>query len=120
MWGEYWEINEGEKAWFRPWFLTSAANCLSAINSMLLMEADGECRIGAGVPKDWRDWSFRLPAESGYEVDFAMKNGKVSRLLLREVESPREGERPREPRTVNIVLPDGSRRIMFVGDFRVF
>ena len=107
VWGEYWEINEGEKAWFRPWFLTSAANCLSAINSMLLMEADGECRIGAGVPKEWKDWSFRLPAEGGYEVDFAMKDGKVTRLVLR---GRRVGDAAPYQRTVNLVLPDGSRR----------
>ena len=71
---------------------------------MLLMEADGECRIGAGVPKEWKDWSFRLPAESGYEVDFAMKDGKVSRLALR---GWRVGDTAQ--RTVNLVLPDGSR-----------
>jgi hypothetical protein len=102
VWGEYWEINEGEKAWFRPWFLTSAANCLSAINSMLLMEADGECRIGVGVPKEWKDWSFRLPAEGGYEVEFAMKGGNAAKLVLR----PRHPDRLR---TMKLVLPDGRR-----------
>ena len=111
VWGEYWEINEPGVAKSRPWFMTAAGNCLYTMNQMLVMEADGECRIGVGVPKEWKDWSFRLPAESGYEVDFAMKDGKVSRLVLRERsrDSQREGERPREPRTVNFVLPDGSR-----------
>jgi hypothetical protein len=104
-WGEYWEINEPGVAECRPWFMTAAGNCLYAINSMLLMEADGECRIGAGVPNEWRDWSFRLPAESGYEVDFAMKGGKIVRLVVRE-------RRACRGRTVNLVLPDGSRRTM--------
>lgn len=114
LFGEYWEINEPGAFRIHPWFMTAAGNCLYAMNQMLLMEADGECRIGAGVPKEWKDWSFRLPAESGYEVDFAMKNGKVTKLMLREGERPREpqceAERPSEPRTVNLVLPDGSRR----------
>jgi hypothetical protein len=78
---------------------------------MLLMEADGECRIGAGVPKEWKDWSFRLPAESGYEVDFAMKDGKVTRLVLR---GRRVGDAAPYQRTVNLVLPDGScRKVTF-------
>ena len=88
-------------------FVPAAANNLYAIDSMLLMEADGECRIGAGVPKEWKDWSFRLPAESGYEVDFAMKDGKVSRLVLR---GRRVGDNAPHHRTVNLVLPDGSKR----------
>ena len=101
--GEYWEINEPENVQIKPWFMTAAGNCLYAINQMLLMEADGECRIGAGVPKGWKDWSFRLPAESGYEVEFAMKDGKTERLILR----PRN---PKNGRRVKLVLPDGSRR----------
>ena len=40
VWGEYWEINEPGVAECRPWFMTAAGNCLYAINSMLLMEAD--------------------------------------------------------------------------------
>lgn len=102
VWGEYWEINEPCKAWFRPWFITAAANCLTAIDAMLLMEADGECRIGSGVPKDWKDWSFRLPAESGCEVEFAMKGGNAAKLVLR----PRHPDRLR---TMKLVLPDGRR-----------
>lgn len=63
--------------------------------------ADGECRIGAGVPKEWRDWSFRLPAENGYEVECEMKGGKVVKLVLR----PRRIDPARK---VRLVLPDGS------------
>ena len=112
VWGEYWEINEPGVAECRPWFMTAAGNCLYAINSMLLMEADGECRIGAGVPKEWKDWSFRLPAESGYEVDFAMKGGVVTKLVLRQ--QAYNNKREADPRSIQVVLPDGSCRTVAI------
>ena len=102
-WGEYWEINEPGVAEFRPWFMTAAGNCLYALNQMLVMEADGECRLAVGVPSSWRDYSFRLPAESGYEVDCAVKGGKLARLVLRT-------RHPAPDRKVMLVLPDGVRR----------
>ena len=83
--------------------MTAAGNCLYAMNQMLLAEMDGECRIGAGLPADWKDWSFRLPAESGYEVEFAMKGGRAEKLVLR----PRRID---PARRIKLVLPDGSRR----------
>ena len=101
-WGEYWEINEPGVAEYRPWFMTAAGNCLYALNQMLLMEADGECRIGAGVPESWKDYSFRLPAESGYEVEFEAKGGRAARLVLRT-------RNPSPSRKVTLVLPDGTR-----------
>ena len=101
--GEIWEINEPGVAEFRPWFMTGAGTCLYAINQMLLSERDGECLIGAGVPKEWKDWSFNLPAEGGYNVEFAMKAGKVAKLVLRP-------HRAGPSRKVKVVLPDGSRR----------
>ncbi len=101
--GEYWEINEPGNVQIKPWFMTAAGNCLYALNQMLLAEMDGECRIGAGVPTDWKDWSFRLPAENGYEVEFAMKGGRAEKLVLR----PRRID---PARRIKLVLPDGSRR----------
>ena len=101
--GEYWEINEPGNVQIKPWFMTAAGNCLYALNQMLLAEMDGECRIGAGLPADWKDWSFRLPAESGYEVEFAMKGGRAEKLVLR----PRRID---SARRIKLVLPDGSRR----------
>ncbi|MBR0067199.1 MAG: hypothetical protein IJQ00_06355 [Kiritimatiellae bacterium] len=109
--GEIWEINEPGVAEFRPWFMTGAGTCLYAINQMLLSERDGECIIGAGVPKEWKDWSFRLPAEGGFEVECVVKGGKVDRLVLR----PHPGTKAQGPRrTVRIVLPDGTRKAMEV------
>ncbi len=102
VWGEYWEINEPGVAECRPWFMTAAGNCLYAIDTMLLMEADGECRIGAGVPKEWENWSFRLPCESACEVECKVAGGRVVKLILR----PRRVD---PTRRVRIVLPDGSR-----------
>ncbi|MBO7684027.1 MAG: hypothetical protein J6T51_04815 [Kiritimatiellae bacterium] len=101
--GEYWEINEPGGVQIHPWFMTAAGNCLYAMNQMLLTEQDGECLVGAGVPKEWKDWSFRLPAEGGYEVECEVKGGKVAKLVLR----PR---RIGPARKVRLVLPDGSRR----------
>ena len=101
--GEYWEINEPGNVQIKPWFMTAAGTSLYAMNQMLLTEQDGECLIGAGVPKEWKDWSFRLPAEGGYEVECEVKGGKVAKLVLR----PRRIDPARK---VRLVLPDGSRR----------
>jgi len=110
--GEIWEINEPGVAEYRPWFMTGAGTCLYAINQMLLSEQDGECLIGAGVPKEWKDWSFRLPSESGYEVEFAMKGGVVTKLVLRQ--QANNNKMKSVPRAVKVVLPDGSRRMVTV------
>ena len=101
-WGEFWEINEPGVAEFRPWFMTAAGNCLYALNQMLLMEADGECRLGAGVPAAWKNYAFRLPAEGGYEVDCVVKDGKLARLVLRTRNFAPD-------RKVTLVLPNGER-----------
>lgn len=110
--GEIWEINEPGVAEFRPWFMTAAGNCLYVMNQMLLAKMGGERRIGAGVPKEWKDWSFRLPSESGYEVDFAMKGGKVVKLVLRT-------RRIAPARRVRVLLPDGLRREASLGEREV-
>ena len=82
--------------------MTAAGNCLYAINQILLMEADGECRLAVGVPSTWKDYSFRLPAEGGYEVECAVKGGSLASLVLR-TRKPSAGKR------VRLVLPDGAR-----------
>ena len=100
VWGEYWEINEPGVAEFRPWFMTAAGTCLYAIDQMLLQDADGECRLGAGVPPECTDYAFRLPSESGCEVEFEMRRGRPARLVLR-VRHPAPGRR------IRLILPDG-------------
>ena len=82
------------------------------LSAVVACAAVGLCACG-GWPVDCegKDVRLRLAAESGYEVDFAMKDGKVSRLELRE---RRVGDAAPYQRTVNIVLPDGSCRKMTI------
>lgn len=101
VWGEYWEINEPGVAEFRPWFMTAAGTCLYAIDQMLLQDADGECRIGAGVPSEWTDYAFRLPSENGCVVEFAVRGGKPARLILRVCH-------PSAGKWIRLVLPNGT------------
>ena len=77
-WGEYWEINEPGVSEYRPWFMTAAGNVLYAICQLLVADMEGGVHLAAGVPADWRDYSFRLPAPGGVEVRFAVKDGKVA------------------------------------------
>ena len=83
--------------------MTAGGHCLYALNQMLCLEGDGECRLAVGVPSLWKDYAFRLPAEGGYEVDCAVKGGSLARLVLR-TRNPSAGKR------VRLVLPDGTRR----------
>ena len=71
--------------------------------------------IGAVLEKTLRslcERSFRRPAESGYEVDFAMKGGVVTKLVLRQ--QAYNNKREADPRSIKVVLPDGSCRMMAV------
>lgn len=77
-WGEYWEINEPGVSEYRPWFMTAAGNVLYAICQLLVADMEGGVHLAAGVPADWRDYSFRLPAPGGFEVRLAVKDGKVA------------------------------------------
>lgn len=80
VWGEYWEINEPGAAQYRPWFMTAAGNVLYAICQLLVADMEGGVHLAAGVPDDWRDYSFRLPAPSGWTVEMQVKDGKVARF----------------------------------------
>ena len=98
-WGEYWEINEPGVAEYRPWFMTAAGNCLYAINQLFVTERDGALHLASGVPPDWKDYSFRLPAPGGLSVEMRVADGKLAHL--RVTPSSPSAEMPR------IVLPDG-------------
>ena len=99
--GTYADLAKRHEAVWRKYYAATSVQLPDA--KLMLAEMDGECRIGAGVPPNWKDWSFRLPAESGYEVEFEMKGGKVAKLVVR----PRRTD---PARTIKLVLPDGSRR----------
>ena len=79
-WGEYWEINEPGVSEFRPWFMTAAGNVLYAVCQLLVADMEGGIQLAAGVPSDWTDYSFRLPAPGGYAVSLEVKGGKVVRF----------------------------------------
>ena len=97
-WGEYWEINEPGVSEYRPWFMTAAGNCLYAVNQLFVADMEGAVYLAAGVPDDWADYAFRLPAPGGVEIDMAVKGGALGRLRLR-VRHPKAG------RTLRLVLP---------------
>lgn len=88
VWGEYWEINEPGVSQYRPWFMTAAGNVLYAICQLLVADMEGGVHLAAGVPDDWRDYSFRLPAPGGWTVEMQVKDGKVARF---DVHPRREG-----------------------------
>lgn len=96
-WGEFWEINEPSVR-RRPWFMTAAATTLTAIDRLFLAEVDGEIRIASGVPLEWKDFAFDLPAPCGVRVKCAVRGGEVVEL---SVTGALEGRR--------IVLPAGLR-----------
>ena len=98
-WGEYWEINEPKVSEFRPWFMTAAGNCLYAINQLFVTERDGALHLASGVPSDWKDYAFRLPAPGGFTIEIKVADGKLAHLRV----TPRDPSAPK-PR---IVLPEG-------------
>ncbi|MGN0847673.1 MAG: glycosyl hydrolase family 95 catalytic domain-containing protein [Kiritimatiellia bacterium] len=90
-WGEFWEINEPGVSEYRPWFMTAAGNVLYAICQLFVAEMEGGVQLGAGVPPDWTDYSFRLPAPGGFEVSLDVKGGAVAKFAVR----PRQPNAPR-------------------------
>lgn len=94
--GETFEINEPGLR-HTPWFTTGAGTCLFAVNQMLLCDAEGELWLGMGVPKDWTDYAFRLPAYGGLCVEARVAGGRLAALAV----TPRH---PRAERTVRLRL----------------
>ena len=97
-WGEYWEINEPGVSQFRPWFMTAAGNCLYAVNQLFVADMEGALHLAAGVPDDWQDYSFALPAPGGLTVKMAVKAGKLVDLSL-------VVKNPAATRQAKLVLP---------------
>ena len=97
-WGEYWEINEPGVSEFRPWFMTAAGNVLFAICQLLVADMPDGVRLAAGVPSEWTDYSFRLPAPGGFAVSMEVKGGRLVRL-----DATAHGPSP--DRKVRVALP---------------
>ena len=55
--------------------------------------------FASGVPSDWKDYSFRLPAPGGFTVEMKVAGGKLAHLRV----TPRDPSAPK-PR---VVLPVG-------------
>jgi alpha-L-fucosidase 2 len=110
-WGEFWEINEPGVAEYRPWFMTAAGNCLYAINQLFVSNQDGELRLCCGVPKEWKDYSFRLPAHGGLTVDCQVENGRFKRLAL-------IAANPSKDKKVTLRFSDGQSRVVTVDEPR--
>ena len=85
VWGEYWEINEPGVSQYRPWFMTAAGNVLYAVCQLFAADMEGGIHLAAGVPKDWRDYAFRLPVAGGWQVDVEVKDGKLARFDARPI-----------------------------------
>lgn len=79
--GESFEINE-PGLHRTPWFATASGTLLFAVNQMLLCDAENELWLGMGVPKDWKDYSFKLPAYGGLTVRAEVRSGKLSSLSI--------------------------------------
>ncbi len=96
-WGEFWEINE-PAVQCRPWFMTAAATTLTAIDRLFVSEVDDELRIAPGVPADWKDFAFDLPAPCGGRVACTVRDGEVTVLTVSGL-----------PENRRVVLPRGFR-----------
>lgn len=98
LWGEYWEINEPGVSLFRPWFMTAAGNCLYAFDQLFVADREGAIYLAAGVPDEWRDYAFDLPAPGGLFVRMVVADGRLETLRVRV-------RHPAPNRMVKLVLP---------------
>lgn len=99
LFGETFEINEPGIVVMHPWFTTASGNCLYALCQMLLCDAEGKTFIGRGIPMEWKEFAFRLPAFGGILIDVACKEGKLTKLTL----TPKHPERKHK---INLVVPN--------------
>jgi len=82
LFGETFEINEPGTVVAHPWFSTASGNVLVALCHMLLHNAGDELRLGIGVPDEWKNYAFRLPAHGGLLADACVKDGRLATLRL--------------------------------------
>lgn len=81
--GELFEINEKD-VMRNPWFTTAAGTCVQAVNQMLIFSRGNEIRLFYGVPEEWKDFSFTLPAYGGVQVHAEVKDGKLAVLEAKQ------------------------------------
>ena len=66
----------------RPWFSTASGNVVYALNQVLLQSRGDEIRIAAGVPAEWKDYSFKLACHGNLLVEVVVKDGRLVGLRL--------------------------------------
>lgn len=93
--GELFEINEAQVS-MRPWFATASGNFVYALNQMLVQSRGEEIRLAPGVPRDWKDYGFRLPCHGDLMLEAAVEKGVLKKLTL--APGARQGELERKLR----------------------
>lgn len=80
---EMYEINDvpGD-AVFRPWFATAAGMFIQAVNEMFVRYENGMIYIGASLPRQINNFSYRLAVPGGIVVEVTVKDGYLEELRL--------------------------------------
>lgn len=79
LFGEPWEILELRS---HPWFVSAGGNYMSTLCSLLVgqEEDSSKVRLGWGIPKTMKDYSFRLPLYGNGWVELVVKDGKIKKF----------------------------------------
>ncbi len=81
--GEMYEINDRTTMTiYRPWFTTAAGMLVHAVNEMLLQQKGDTVYVGAALPEEIRDFSFKLATNYGAVVEATAKNGILTNLKI--------------------------------------
>ncbi len=81
--GEMYEINDRDTMTvYRPWFTTAAGMLVHAVNEMLLQRRGDDILIGAALPENVRDFSFKLATDGNIVVEAEAQDGKMRHLKV--------------------------------------
>lgn len=102
--GEIFEINE-PGIMSVPWCSSPQGTYVQALNEMLL-QCDGDTiKIAPAVPREWRDFNFKLRAYDDIEVEASFADGKLKSATFRAA-------RRTSGREKTLVFPGGGRKKM--------
>lgn len=80
---EMYEINDCKTGvLYRPWFGTASGMFIQAVNEMFVKYENGLIYIGVAIPKEIKDFSFRLAVPTGFVVEAKTKNGCMAKLKI--------------------------------------
>lgn len=81
--GEMYEINDRITGTIlRPWFATASGVFIQAVNEMFVKYKNGLIYIGATLPKEINDCSFRLACGYGITAEVTIQSGSIVKLRL--------------------------------------